>query len=165
MFPSILLQHVYIQIPLLFETLFQESLTSFAWMSTPVLHGCWHNDQRLYNPKIKNNTVSNNFLFITNLFYHGDVPFGPLILILFSCVSSSMNENFTDSGTHGLTDSRTHGLTLSSNFLTMPPFTSLCLPMPLIASLWLPMAPYGSLWLPMAPYGSLWLPMDYNGSL
>ena len=34
MFPSILFQHVYIQIPLLFETLLEESLTSFAWILT-----------------------------------------------------------------------------------------------------------------------------------
>jgi hypothetical protein len=61
--------------------------------------------------------------------------------MLFSCVSSSMKQNFTNKQTHKLTHKH------------------LAPHMDLFGSLWLPMTSYGSIWLPMAPYGSLWFPM------
>ena len=54
---------------------------------------------------------------------------------IFSCVSSSMKLNFTDS----LRDS--HLAQIFSLCLLMPPYASLCLPMPPYASLCLPMPP------------------------
>ena len=97
------------------------------------------------NFKVVKKVVFSKICWLQNLHYLVDYAqtLVPPVLNIFSCVSSSMNENFTD----GLRDSRTdsHLAQIFSPCLPLPPYASRCLSLP----------PYGSQWLPMAPYGSL----------
>ena len=81
------------------------------------------------------------------------------VLLVFSCISSSMSHKVTCGLKQKLSSPGHLMAHYGSVWDFVAPYGSLWLHLALYGSLWLHMASYGSVWLHIDPYGSLWLPI------